>query len=96
MPAGWSARYRSLFWYLGKFQVRSSLSELVYDAQRLRFDLLPTHSFALLASTTIRAIVMDSEMMERTSRCGSLSSHGLSQDHLRDVDRIGDRTAHTW
>jgi hypothetical protein len=31
-----------------------------------RFDLLPGHSFALLASTTMRAIVMDSEMMKRT------------------------------
>jgi hypothetical protein len=31
-----------------------------------RFDLLPNDGFTLLAATTIRAIVMDSEMMDRT------------------------------
>jgi hypothetical protein len=69
-----------------QLQVGLSLSDLVHDAQRLRLDLLPGHCFALLASTTIRATVMDSEMMGSTSKCASLPSHGLGQDHLRDVD----------
>jgi hypothetical protein len=80
---------------LGQLQVQLSQSDLVYDAQRLRFDLTPCHNFALLASITMRAIVMNSEMMDRTFAVASLSSHGLGQDHLRDVDRTRDRTAHT-
>jgi hypothetical protein len=51
---------------LAQVQVRASGDGAFNHPARFRLGLLPRHNFALLASITMRAIVMDSEMMDCT------------------------------